>query len=262
VSDRDDLHLLAGAYALGALNNSEREDFEEYLLTSEEARAEVASLSDTAVMLGLATEPITPPPALKASLMAQIAATPQLSAAGEEAERSNVTALFGTNPVRSASSSKVQRRWYARPATFLIAAAAVIAIFVGGNVVNLVSSNTQQSQQASSVTEISSASDSQHASSSVEGGGKATLIWSNKLQKSVVVFDKLSALPADKTYQVWYVAGSETKSAGTFSAADSGKTVKVLTGKMTDGDTVGITVEPAGGSKQPTTTPVAAIPTA
>ncbi len=279
MTDREDLHLLAGAYALGALDESEREDFERYLLTSEEARAEVASLSDTAVMLGLATEPASPPPALKANLMAQIAATPQLQALPEtdvpgadetettlpEADdRSDPAALSGTHAVRPGSAAKVQRRWYSRPATLRVAAAVVVALFIGGGVVNLLNSNAQQSQsqEASSVTEISAASDSQHASSSVVGGGTATLIWSNKLQRSVVVLDKLPSLPAGKTYELWYIAGSDIRSAGTFAAADSGKTVQVLKGTMTDGDTVGITVEPAGGSQQPTTKPVAAIPTA
>jgi anti-sigma-K factor RskA len=257
----DELHLLAGAYALGALDEAEREDFENYLLTSEEARAEVASFTDTAVMLGMATAPVTPPASLKANLMAQIAVTPQLPRTEVESELSNVTSIFDAHPVLT-TRKKVQRRWYARPATFLVAAAAAVAIFLGSSAAISFNNQAQQSQQASSVTEISAASDSQHASSTMPGGGKVTLIWSNKLKRSVVVAEKMPALPSSKTYELWYIAGSDIRSAGTFSASDSGKTVQVLKGDMTDGDTVGITVEPAGGSKQPTTRPVAAIPTA
>ena len=84
MSDRDELHLLTGAYALGALQGEEKEEFEAYLLTSEEARAEVASLSDTAVAIGLASVPEAPPAALKSRLMAQLSQTPQLPALDDE----------------------------------------------------------------------------------------------------------------------------------------------------------------------------------
>jgi anti-sigma-K factor RskA len=266
MTNREELHLLAGAYALGALDETERKDFERYLLTSEEARAEMASLSDTAVMIGLATAPVTPPASLKASLMAQVAVTPQLPVLAEstsEGTPSNVSSIFDARPVRAAgSATKAQRRWYSRPGVYLAAAAAAVAIFLGSNVVGFVNNNTQQAQQASSVTEISAASDSQHASSSVTGGGKATLIWSNKLAKSAVVMAKLPSLPEGKTYELWYIAGPDVRAAGTFQPKSDGSTAIVLTGKMTDGDTIGITVEPSGGSTKPTTKPVVAIPTA
>jgi anti-sigma-K factor RskA len=263
MTSRDDLHLLAGAYALGALDEPERVDFENYLLTSEEARAEVATLTDTAVMLGLATQPIAPPPALKASLMAKIAATPQLSRVDEVSTPSNVASFADARALRAVHRpvTKAERRWYARPATFLVAAAAAIAIFIGGNVIGSVNHNSQISQQASSYTEITTASDSQHAERAITGGGKATLVWSNSLGRSAIVLDKLAALPSDKTYELWYITGSVAKPAGTFVPSDSGKSTQVLDGTMTAGDTVGITIEPAGGSKTPTSGTFVSIPT-
>ncbi|HEY8913351.1 sigma factor [Lacisediminihabitans sp.] len=50
--------------------------------------------------------------------------------------------------------------------------------------------------------------------------------------------------------------------AGTFDAARSGSTLRVLDGAIVSGDTVGITVEPSGGSKKPTTKPIVASPSA
>lgn len=265
MTDRDELHLLSGAYALDALSDSERAAYERYLSTSEEARAEAASLSDTAVMLGLATEAVTPPSSLRASILAQVATTPQLPALEDQpdtaaATTSNVTSIFDPHPVGTASA-RAKRRWYARPATFLVAAVAVIAIFAGTTVVNYVNTTTQQQQQAMSVTRISAASDSQHATSEVTGGGKLTLIWSNQLKRSAVVMTNLPALPAGKTYELWYIAGAQVTPAGMFVPASDGSVTQVLAGSMTDGDTIGITVEPAGGSKQPTTKPVVAIST-
>ena len=278
MTEHDDLHLLAGAYALGALDESEREEFEKYLLTSEEARAELAAFTDTAVMLGMSTTPVTPPPSLKGDIMARIAVTPQLPALESEtasaAERTdaapaNVTSMFAERDIRStpsetAAERKAARRWYARPANILIAAAAAAVIFVGGTALGTaLNAPTQQVEpQAVGLTEISAAADAQRAEAAVAGGGNATVIWSAQLERSAVVISDLPALPSDKTYELWYIDGSHITPAGTFSAEATGKTVRVLDGKMSSGDTIGITVEPKGGSKKPTTEPVVAIPTA
>lgn len=68
----------------------------------------------------------------------------------------------------------------------------------------------------------------------------------------------MTALPSGKTYQLWYINGSSIKSAGTVQATSNDVT-QVLQGDLKQGDTVGVTVEPAGGSRQPTTKPIVAI---
>jgi len=294
VTDREELHLLSGAYALNALEGEEKNRFEAYLLTSEELRAEVDSLSDTAVSIGLATEPVSPPADLKTRLMAQIAVTPQLaplpvarptltavSAASPEANLSQPSSLQPSSPqlsspqggaaedIRTASlgapsrvTARAAARWYTRPIVILVAAAAAVTLFVGGNVLGLSAADESQ-QQAAAVSAIVSAKDSQQAKAAVAGGGTATFVWSVGLRQSAVVIDKLPKLAGDKTYELWYIdKGSHATSAGTFSAASSGTTVSVLAGAMSAGDTFGITVEPSGGSKKPTTAPIVAVPSA
>ncbi|MEO7122295.1 MAG: hypothetical protein ABI400_04095, partial [Lacisediminihabitans sp.] len=85
MTDHDEKHLLSGAYSLNSLTPEEAADFEKYVEGSEEARAEVAALSDTAVRLGLSTPAVQPSPELKANLMAAIRTTPQLSAIDQSA---------------------------------------------------------------------------------------------------------------------------------------------------------------------------------
>ena len=288
MTDREELHLLSGAYALNALEGDEKARFEAYLLTSEETRTEVASLSDTAVRLGLSTAPVLPPTDLRARLMAQIAVTPQRSP--EPVERPTLTAVPAALPevrarqttpqlitqrdasaeaVREASlgvpsraATKAAARWYTRPASILVAVAAAVALFVGGNILGL-STGNQSQQQAAAISAIVSASDYQQAKANVSGGGTATFVWSVGLKQSAVVIDKLPKLADGKTYQLWYIdKGSNTTSAGIFPAASSGTTVRVLAGAMSAGDTIGITVEPSGGSKAPTTAPIVAVPSA
>jgi anti-sigma-K factor RskA len=288
VTDREELHLLSGAYALNALEGDEKARFEAYLLTSEETRTEVASLSDTAVLIGLSTAPVAPPTDLKARLMAQIAVTPQR--APVPVERPTLTAVPAELPevrarqitpqlttqrdasaeaVREASlgvpsraATKAAARWYTRPASILVAVAAAVALFVGGNILGL-SAGNQSQQQAAAISAIVSASDYQQAKANVSGGGTATFVWSVGLKQSAVVIDKLPKLADGKTYQLWYIdKGSNATSAGIFPAASSGTTVRVLAGAMSAGDTIGITVEPSGGSKTPTTAPIVAVPSA
>lgn len=269
MTDHDDRHLLAGAYALGSLSGKEKADFEEYLAGSEEARAEVAALSGTAVRLALATEPVTPSPQLKESLMAAIRTTPQLPAVAEPAEARAIQPMPRTPVVEfvetpaSPAQRRAQARWFTRPVAILAAAAAAVALFAGGNLLGQATTNTTAVRaQATSLVELSAARDVQRASSTVAGGGQATLIWSLELRRSAVLIDKLPALPAGKTYQLWYIDASGAKPAGTFESSDGGMTWHVLDGKMSSGDTVGVTVEPDGGSSQPTTKPIVAIASA
>ncbi len=63
-------------------------------------------------------------------------------------------------------------------------------------------------------------------------------------------------LPSGKTYQAWVIPpGGKPQSAGTFGA---GRNSVDLGAKAAKGDTLAVTVEPSGGSAQPTTQPIAA----
>jgi anti-sigma-K factor RskA len=288
VTERDELHLLTGAYALNALDETERAALEDYLTESEEARTEVTELLDTAVMLGLASPPVTPSPEFKANLMALIAATPQLGSgvvpqsekdatvtplvavpplpagAGDAVPTSDVQASIREIAAGSTSSSaeaRAQARWYRRPMTMLVAAAAAVALFAGGTLVGqqFTETNYQDAMaQAASLAELTAAPDVERSESSVSGGGTATLVWSESLQRSAMMFDSLPELAGDSVYQLWYIGDEGAVAAGTFTAS-SEQDWQMLEGSMGDASAVGMTVEPAGGSEQPTTNPIVLI---
>ena len=275
----DDLATLSGAYALNALSAEEREAFEAHLGESESLRHEVTELADTAVLLGRAITPVAPPAELKANIMSLIASTPQLPTAPRlvavepDATRSpvasatpGVSAASFADPTDGATPSerKAQARWFTKPVMAIVAAAAAIGIIVGGGVlVNTVGDSQEQNQAADRLAAINAASDMQQAVSEVAGGGTATLVWSNDLQSSAMIVDGLATLPEGKVYELWYIdTSSQARPAGTFGVDSDGKTWRVLDGEMQAGDTVGVTVEPSGGSKAPTTTPIVAITSA
>lgn len=240
---------------LGAENEQEARDFE-----------------DVAAQLGLAAEPVTPRPELKAALFAAIQTTPQLPAEPEAAPAPVLTPVPAPEAVPAAPDAPVaesttpaartaQRRWFARPAIIAASAAAAVILFFGGTIVGgAIAGHDSTQQQASALAQINAAPDAQRASAAVTGGGTATLVWSAQLGTSALIANDLPNLPNDKTYELWYIREGKATPAGTMDAAGAGSTWKVLAGTMKAGDTVGVTVEPSGGSPQPTTNPIVAIP--
>jgi anti-sigma-K factor RskA len=240
----NDVSAGAGSYVLDAMDDDEREEFETAVAHSEELRHEVTELTDTAVLLGLAVEPVSPPPALRQNIMARLGQLPQL-----EREETRVP---------EESHPRAQARWYRRPA--MVMAAAAVVLIAGGVVgTNLAIQGVATNQQGSELASISTASDVRRAEASVSTGGTATLVWSLAQKKAALIAKGLPVLPSGKTYELWYVssAGKATP-AGLFeSNGTSG--IQVLSGQLTVGDTVGVTIEPSGGSKAPTTKPIVAI---
>ena len=272
---RNDPTSLTGAYALNALSAEERAAVEAELTESESLRHEVTELADTAVLLGRAVAPVTPPPALKANIMDMIASTPQLPPLQDDTtgETDATASVIEIAPPRPASPSaaaptpaerKAQARWFTKPAIALASVAAVLGLIIGGGVlVNTMGESQQNNQAADQLAAINAASDSQRAVSEIEGGGTATLVWSGELASAAMIVDGLPALPDDKVYELWFI-GEETgaRPAGTFTVSDDGRTLRVLDGEMHAGDAVGVTVEPRGGSETPTTEPIVAITSA
>jgi anti-sigma-K factor RskA len=235
---------------LNAMDEGERDYFETQLVDYPELRNEVTELTDTAVLLGMAVHPVTPSPALKQKIMARLSQTPQL-----EREVPPVRALRALPTLTEART-----RRYSRP---LLAAAAAVVLVAGGVVgTNLAIQGAATSAQASALASIETASDAQRAQAAVSTGGTVTLVWSQQIAKSALLSTGLKVLPGNKTYELWYIdsAGKATP-AGLFPSSGQGS-YTVLSGHMAPGDTVGVTVEPSGGSKAPTTKPVVAIASA
>jgi anti-sigma-K factor RskA len=284
----DDPALMTGSHALDALSDDERALLGDALRTSPELQAENDSLRETALQLAYAVAPIEPPASLKASLLAQIATTPQAAPLADSTV--DETAATRTTPAQEArpasaapvtsiadgptaggrATAEARRRWFQRPAA-LLSAAAVAVVFLGvGLGVRTVFDPSNDSgpgttQASSGLDRIYAASDFQRSTTKVEGGGTATVVWSNDLGKSAVILDGVEQAPKGKTYELWYIGSEEQggaiESAGLVDGAADGVHSAVLKGSMSEGATIGMTVEPEGGSEQPTTSPIMAVPT-
>jgi anti-sigma-K factor RskA len=86
-------------------------------------------------------------------------------------------------------------------------------------------------------------------------GVPGTLVVSSSGSAALLV-SRIAPAPSGKTYEAWILQGKKATPAGLFRAS-RGSAFVPITGKVPQGGRVAVTVEPAGGSPQPTTTPFA-----
>lgn len=244
---RSETHLLSGAHVLHATTPEEDAAVESAMHESEELRNEIVGLADTAVALGLAVPAAAPPAALRASLLEAIERTPQLAA---EDEPDPETEEPHPAPVRHLVPRR-RPRVLRRPRTLLAAAAVAVLLFGGGVLVQraLVGPELQYSA-------IVAAGDVQPAVVSVRGGGEATVYSSREEGGSAIVLKGVS-VPAGRVLQVWRMQDGRVVSAGLYEA---GAHYRVIDAPPAAGESIAVSVEPAGGSQQPTTRPIVQVP--
>lgn len=281
-NDKTDPSTLTGGYALNAVSAEERAAVEAHMRASQAARNEVTELQDTAVLLGLAAEPVAPSADLKARLMAQIAVTPQLApeTADEGAVSSptqpRLTAVptapdaasspslsdTASQPAPSRAQLKARSMW-SRPLVGVAAVAAAIAIFFGGGVAItgvLTPTNNPAEQEAAAIAAIRAANDMQQkVVEDPEAGTSATVMWSGELAQAALIVNGMPKLDDDQDYELWYIGDDGPRAAGTFEVDDKGAATKVLEGDMRAGDVIGVTIEPEGGSDTPSGDPIMAV---
>ena len=236
MSSEYDAHALSGAYAVDALDDLERAAFERHLAECPECRAEVASLREAASTLAETTV-LDPPAALRDRVLAGIATTRPLPP-----EVSSPVTLDSRRPPR-------------RRLSLLVAAAAAV-LAVGGGTVLWQQPWESTSQQQPGIQAVLSASDAKRSSLDFDGGAKATMVHSDSVGKAVLVTEKMPPPPAGKVYQLWLdQPGQGMVSAGLMPVREDQRVL--LTGDAATATGAGITVEPEGGSPEPTTEPIA-----
>ncbi|RIX30482.1 anti-sigma factor [Amnibacterium setariae] len=261
MTKREDVHLLSGAYALDAVTAEEAALVEAAMVQSEELRSEVVGLSDTAVALGLGIAPIAPPAALRARLLDAIDALPQQPAeepagsldavepASVDAPRLDVVApaetVVAAVPAGDHLASRRRRR--RRPMAALALVAAAVVLFSGGFLVQRTLLEPQREY-----TSVVTASDRQKVVGSVAGGGVATVTWSPSEHRTAVELTGVTP-PSGKVLQLWSVRGDTITSAGLY---DGGQRYALIAGTPSSGEVLAVSVEPDGGSTQPTTRPI------
>ncbi len=227
-----EIHALSGAYAVDALDDVERARFEQHLAACAECQAEVASLQESAMLLaGLAET--APSVDVRSRVLAEIKTVRPLP------------------PTVARITERRPRRW-----TNLLVAAAVIGVVGGGTAIWQDTHHGTNAPAPSAIDRVLEAADVTHVSQSLPHGASATVYRSKSLAAAVLVTRNMPATPAGKVYELWFRDQQGTMVAAGLMSGGGDRSV-LFRGNANLARGVGITVEPAGGSTQPTTIPVA-----
>jgi anti-sigma-K factor RskA len=109
------------------------------------------------------------------------------------------------------------------------------------------------------VAAVLGAPDVSARSDPVSGGGTLTVVASDARREAVITGSGMPSLPATEVYQLWLLGPAGARSAGLLPAERGGRTDPVLASGIRPGDRLGLTVEPAGGTTHPTTSPLVVI---
>ncbi len=228
---RDDLHVLTGSYVLDAISETEREEFERHLQFCPTCDAEVRGLRETAARLAMACA-VNPPARMEPHVLA---------------------ATYRTRQLPPLAASRPGRVLHFPRRLAILAAAASVAAALALGITQLTAQHQLDQARATAIARVVTAPDA-HVDTARAAGGNVTVVTSAALHEAVVSASGMASLPSGRVYQVWVMSPSGARSAGLMRGSS------LLASAVRPGDQIGITVEPAGGTARPTTTPVAVLP--
>ena len=238
--------------------------------------------SETAALLGASLRPVGPPAAIRASLLETIAREPQTERADQaddtaEEEAGDRDAGGGSNGGSGGdgdsdtAGSEVlsldahRRRRSAWRTGLLRAAAAVVLLGVGigvgrwsvrGAVDEAMDSMATSMASTQHYAHLNQAQDVQRVTDTMPDGHVATLTWSRDMSMTALTLPAaMTESAGGRSLQVWLKEGETTTSLGVYDPRD-GAGFSFLDVMPKPGQQIVITMEPAGGSAQPTTPPL------
>ncbi len=211
------------AYLLGALEPGEAAEMERHLAGCDECRTELEWLRPAVQLLPESVERVEAPQELRGRLMEQVRSEAESAPAPQHARRWSIGG------------------WSLRPVAGL--AALVLLAAVGAYAIS-----SGDSGGANTTTVVAGHSPGVIAKV-VSDGGSGTLHLTN-----------LHQLPSNKVLQAWVEKEGRVVSAKTLFVPNQDGTASATIDDMEGVKTVMVTAEPRGGSVQPTSAPIVAVP--
>ncbi|WP_327302147.1 anti-sigma factor [Streptomyces sp. NBC_01298] len=233
------LHTLTGAYALDALTGEDHRAFTTHLRHCEACAQEVGEFAATAARLAVAASRPAPA-AMRQTVLRHIDTVRQMP------PRTHPLA-----PVRLATL-------LTRKAGPFVIAASIASVAAFGGLAAWQHQQTEQARtqvqqatrQAQDVAAVLAAPDAQTVHGRTTTGAATTVITSASRDQAAFISSGLATPPAGHTYQLWFDDHGTMRPAGLL--PHDGATV--MQGDRAGARAIGLTLEPAGGSPQPTTT--------
>ena len=285
MKDRDNTHedaISGGADTPGAADS-------DGVQRVDDADTREALDSETAALLGSSLRPVAPPAAIRAALLEAVVREPQAGqsvGAADSDDRDDrdtdsvvdsdaggtggAAAGRGAGSADSADSSIVpldahRGRRSTWRAGLMRAAAAVVLLGVGigvgrwsarGAVDEAMDSMAESMAPTQHYAHLNQAQDVQRVTDTMPDGHVATLTWSQDMSMTALTLPAaMKDSAGDRSLQVWLKEGQRTTSLGVYDPRD-GTGFSFLDIMPRPGQQIVITMEPAGGSPQPTTPPL------
>lgn len=260
----DSARALLPAYAIDAVDIDERAFVQRALAADDSGlSAELADYDLLAEALLLSVEQVAPPPDLRQKLMNAAVPGSSLAAAPSTRSGSRLKTLFITPDTGALRYAP-------------LAAILALVLLVGSNLFWLARVNMLNDTNTTLTTRVDSldtmiralwlddTSQVQLASTSSSSGvdPSASVFWAQvgtqELWIACLYTNDLPPLETGRVYQLWLVHSGTPLSFGTFTVDSNGQAVLIFNSSQPIGqyDSIGVTVEPEGGSDSPTTTPV------
>ena len=229
---------LKEAYALGALPDDERATVEAYLALHPERQAEIDDMVGIAGLLALAPPEQEPSADLRRKVMQVV----ESEAAVPRAAESPTSSWFG---------------WLGGFRNVALGAAAVLVVgLLSWNV--LLQADVQDLR--GQVEEARSANEAQETREIALGGawaeqGARAEVTALKDDRAILVVEDMPSMPEDRTGQVWVIHDDKPQPSGLLDPSGN-MAATAITTPLRGADAIAVTIEPAGGSDEPTSDPV------
>ena len=245
----DDLQEQASLYAAGAMTDSERQAYARHLEEDQCAvcRSEVNELQSAFSLLAFSAPEVSPSPSVKARLMEQARSTMPPRTVVERAQPRFRWLEWVSTAVAIASIA----------VTFVLlrtnADLRQLAAELNSRIARLEVELAGERTTVATLTSASRVVQLAGQGSNVQASGR--LFWDQQRKRWSLYIKDLPPVPADKSYQLWFVRKSGNPvSAQVFNTDANGSVVIDIPVPETIGDlqAAAVTTEPAGGVPQPT----------
>jgi anti-sigma-K factor RskA len=244
-------------YALGVLSDDECAQVDAYVAADPAARTRLNEALRAAAAVPLSAAPVAPRPAVKAALMNRVNAAARRRAAESAApprSRFDLSRLF------SPSFFRVVLPLAAAAGLVAAIGLGVWAASLNTEVARLRQVTARLEQQLIAQREVlMQIASPQVQALSISGTefqpqARGQLLADRDANKAVLIVADLKPLAEDQIYQFWLIRGQTPISAGLFRVNDQGQAILPIevADAMGSFDAMGVSIEPAGGSAQPT----------
>lgn len=259
---REDPHSLAAPYALDALEPGERRRFEKHLAGCDRCAAEVRELAEDTVRLAWSAA-APAPPALRERVLTAVRSTPQEPARSRAGARDRASArerapklpphVWGTQPPPGRTRTPRTRPLFVPFATVTAAAALVVASLFAVQAHRTEDRLAAERARAREIAHVLAAPDARAVSSEDARGRSIGVIASASEREAVVTLSGYGTPSGGRVHQLWLMRPRvQPRSLGLL----AGDTPLVAKGLDASSTSLAVTVEPDGGSAQPTGQPI------